>query len=198
MGNLSSCLQSWRMNFTNTQASDYDLLKRRKVQSPQHRLWEWLNSPPKGGTAVLIAWISTFLVVSCPYKCMIFNHLKIKMLNLTSLWFLLILWLSYQSFSCPLAISQCTRCIGLRLMIKSFFFPLEYGTEVNYCSSLDLSADILPDQGHIPEIWDKGYFRLMEWDVYWKQDCGLRALHWLPSNFCFNEFILCLIFLETA
>ena len=125
MGNLSSCSQSWRMNFTNTQASDYNLLKRRKVQSPQHRLWEWLNSPPKGGTAVLIAWISTFLVVSCPYKCMIFNHLKIKMLNLTSLWLLLILRLSHHPFSCTLAIFQWTRCMCYRLMITSFvlFFP---------------------------------------------------------------------------
>ena len=44
----------------------------------------------------------------------------------------------------------------------------------------------------LPWIWgliiyqtkDKGYnFRLLEWDLYWKQDLGLRALHWLPSNF---------------
>ena len=35
---------------------------------------------------------------------------------------------------------------------------------------------------HIPGTWDKDYsFRLMEQDVYWKR--GLRALHWLPSNF---------------
>ena len=43
---------------------------------------------------------------------------------------------------------------------------------------------IISDQGHIPEIWDKGYsFRLMERDVYWKQHRGLRVLHWLLSNF---------------
>ena len=42
-----------------------------------------------------------------------------------------------------------------------------YGTEVNYCPSLDLSADNLADQGHIPGIQDIGYsFRLMEQDVY--------------------------------
>ena len=59
-----------------------------------------------------------------------------------------------------------------------------YGTEVNYCPSLDLSADNLSDQGHISGTWDKGYsFRLMEHDIYWKQDQGLRVLHSLPSNF---------------
>ena len=26
-------------------------------------------------------------------------------------------------------------------------------------------------------------FRTMEWDVYWKQDWGLRVLQWLPNNF---------------
>ena len=38
-----------------------------------------------------------------------------------------------------------------------------YGTEVNDCPSLDLNADNLSDQGHIPGILDKGYsFSLME------------------------------------
>ena len=46
-------------------------------------------------------------------------------------------------------------------------FPQAYGTKANYCSSLDLSADNLSDQGHIPGTQDKGYsFRLMEGDVY--------------------------------
>ena len=31
-----------------------------------------------------------------------------------------------------------------------------YGTEVNDCPSLDLNADNLSDQGHIPGIQDKG------------------------------------------
>ena len=38
-------------------------------------------------------------------------------------------------------------------------------------------------------------FRLMEWDVYWRQDQGLRILHWLPSNFCLtyiNNYLLLL------
>ena len=30
--------------------------------------------------------------------------------------------------------------------------------------------------------------RLMEWDVYWKQDRGLTVLHWLPSNFYLNTW----------
>ena len=39
-------------------------------------------------------------------------------------------------------------------------------------------------QGHIPGIWDKVYnSRLMEQDVDWKQDLGLKILHWLPSIF---------------
>ena len=32
-------------------------------------------------------------------------------------------------------------------------------------------------------------FRLTEWDVYWKQDRGLRALHWLPSSFYLNPHL---------
>ena len=49
---------------------------------------------------------------------------------------------------------------------------------------MDLSADNLSHQGHIPRIWDKGYcFRLMEKDVYWKQDRGIRVLHWWSNNF---------------
>ena len=47
-----------------------------------------------------------------------------------------------------------------------------------------LNADNFSDQRHIPGIQDKGYnFSLTEQDAYWKQDQGLRVLHWLPSNF---------------
>ena len=56
---------------------------------------------------------------------------------------------------------------GLKINDHQLFFPRAYGTEVNYCPSLDLSANYLSDQGHTPGIWDKGYsFRLMELDVY--------------------------------
>ena len=73
---------------------------------------------------------------------------------------------------------------GFKIKDHQLFFPQAYGTEVNYYPFLDLSADNLSDQGHIPGIWDKGYrFRLMEQDVYWKQDQSLRVLHWLPSDF---------------
>ena len=69
-------------------------------------------------------------------------------------------------------------------MDHQLFFPQAYGTDVNYCPFLDLSADNLSDQGHISGIRDKRYsFRLMGWDVYWKEDLGLRVLPWLPSNF---------------
>jgi len=51
---------------------------------------------------------------------------------------------------------------GLKISDHQLFFPQAYGTEVNHRLSLDLSADNLSDQGHIPEIQDKGYsFRLM-------------------------------------
>ena len=73
---------------------------------------------------------------------------------------------------------------GFKINDHQLFFPQAYGTEFNYCPSLDLSADNLADQGHIPGIQDIGYsFRLMEQDVYWKQYWGLRVLHWLPSSF---------------
>ena len=55
----------------------------------------------------------------------------------------------------------------LKINDHQLFFPRAHGTEVNYCPSLDLSADNLSDQGHISGIQDKGYsFRLMERDVY--------------------------------
>ena len=47
-----------------------------------------------------------------------------------------------------------------------FFFTQAYGTEANYCPTLDLSADNLSDQGCIPRFQNKGYsFRLMGRDV---------------------------------
>ena len=35
-------------------------------------------------------------------------------------------------------------------------------------------------------------FRTMEQDVYWKQDLGLRVLHWLPSNFYLTGITPCI------
>ena len=52
---------------------------------------------------------------------------------------------------------------GFKINDHQLFFPQAYETEANYCPSLDLSADNLSDQGHIPGILDKGYsFSLME------------------------------------
>ena len=52
---------------------------------------------------------------------------------------------------------------GFKINDHQLFFPQAYGIEANYCPSLDLSADNLSDQGHIPGIQDKGYsFRLMK------------------------------------
>ena len=46
---------------------------------------------------------------------------------------------------------------GLKINNHQQFFLQSHGTVVNYSPSLDLRADYLLDQGHIPEIWDKGY-----------------------------------------
>ena len=91
-------------------------------------------------------------------------------------------------FHGPLAILQWTRLPGLKINDHQLFSPQAFGTEVAYRCFLDLSADNRSDQGHIPGTWDKGYgFRLMERDVYGKQDWGPGILHWLPSNFNHNE-----------
>ena len=51
--------------------------------------------------------------------------------------------------------------VGLKFNDHQLFFSQAYGTEVNYYPFLDLRADNLSDQGHIPGIQDKGYsFRL--------------------------------------
>ena len=52
---------------------------------------------------------------------------------------------------------------GLKINHPQLFFLQAYERKVNYCPSLDLSADNLSAQGHIPGIQDKGYsFRLMK------------------------------------
>ena len=60
---------------------------------------------------------------------------------------------------------------GFKINDHQLFFPQAYGTELNYCPSLDLSVDNLSDQEHSPGIQDKGYnFRLMEQGVCWKHN----------------------------
>ena len=41
---------------------------------------------------------------------------------------------------------------GLKINDHQLFFPQAYGTEVSYFPSLDLSADDLSHQAHIPGI----------------------------------------------
>ena len=75
-GNPSSYSWSQRMESTNLQtltvASEQDLLRRRKIQSSQHRHWEGVNSPLEGGAyssfLSLPVLVCTFLVGSgsCP------------------------------------------------------------------------------------------------------------------------------------
>ena len=52
---------------------------------------------------------------------------------------------------------QQQQIYGLDMNDHQLFFLQAYGTEVNYHTSLDLSADNLSVQGHIPGIWDKQY-----------------------------------------
>ena len=61
--------------------------------------------------------------------------------------------------------------------------------EQKLITSFSWICDTLSDQGQIPGIQERGYsFRLMEWEVYWKQDQGFRVLHWLPHNFYLSRF----------
>ena len=66
----------------------------------------------------------------------------------------------------PLGSFTIDQVCGLKINDHQLFFPQTYGTEANYCPTLDLSADNLSDQGCIPRIQNKGYsFRLMGRDV---------------------------------
>ena len=88
------------------------------------------------------------------------------MFSLTSLWLLLTLGLNHHPFSCPSGHFTMEQMYRLKIITSFFFFTQAYGTEANYCPTLDLSADNLSDQGCIPRIQNKGYsFRLMGRDV---------------------------------
>ena len=76
-------------------------------------------------------------------------------------------WIKSPPFFIPSGHLTMDQMYGLKINDHQLFFPQAYGTEVNYCPSLDLSAENLSDQGHISGIQDEGYsFRLMERDVY--------------------------------
>ena len=76
-------------------------------------------------------------------------------------------WIKLTPFSLLSSHFTMDRMYGLKINDHQLFFTQAYGTEVNYCPSLDLSAANLSDQGQISGIEDKGYsFRLMERDVY--------------------------------
>ena len=95
-------------------------------------------------------------------KILNFNRSVLKMLNIcmASLHLQITFFISPGHFT-------MYQMYGLKINDHQLFFPQAYETEVNYCPSLDLSADNLSDQGHIPGMWDKGYsFTLMEQDVY--------------------------------
>ena len=77
------------------------------------------------------------------------------MFNLTSLWLLLILGFKLPPFFISPEHFTLDQMYGLKINDHYFFLPQAYGTEVNYCPSLDLSADNLSDQWHIVGIHDK-------------------------------------------
>ena len=55
-------------------------------------------------------------------------------------------------FSVPPGHVSVDQKYGLKINDHQLFFPQAYGTEVNYCPSLDLSADNLSEQVHIPGL----------------------------------------------
>ena len=72
-------------------------------------------------------------------------------------------WIKSPPFFMPPGHYTMDQMYGLKINDHQLFFPQAHGTEVNYCPSLDMSANYLSDQGHTPGIWDKGYtFRLIE------------------------------------
>ena len=66
---------------------------------------------------------------------------------------------------------------GLKINDHQLFFPQAHGTEVNYCPSLDLSAENLSDQGHMPVSQDNGGECLLKTRPRYQSTT-------LPSNFC--------------
>lgn len=58
--------------------------------------------------------------------------------------------------------------VGLKFNDHQLFFSQAYGTEVNYYPFLDLRADNLSDQGHIPlrarNLRQRIQFQVKEWD----------------------------------
>ena len=76
-------------------------------------------------------------------------------------------WIKLTPFSLLPSHFTMDQMYGIKINVHQLFFTQAYGTEVNYCPSLDLSAANLSGQGHVSGIQDKGYsFRLMERDVY--------------------------------
>ena len=64
-------------------------------------------------------------------------------------------WIKSPPFFMPPGHFTKDQIYGLKINDHQLFFPRTYGTEVNYCPSLDLSADNLSNQGHISGIWAK-------------------------------------------
>ena len=119
-------------------------------------------------------------------------------------------WIKLSSSFRPPGCFTMDQMYGLKINDHQLFCPQAYGTEVNYYSFLDLSADNLSNQGHVPRIWNKGYsFRLMEWDFIENQakvsesytDClaisisilglHMRFIRYLPPFILFWDLLPC-------
>ena len=150
-------------------ANKYDLLKRRKVQSSQHRHWERVRSHTKVGlTVVFISFLKSHYFYSINLKVKIFN---IFMASLDS-------WIKSPHFFMP---------FGHFNMVQMCRFKINDYHLLKHMEQNLITA--------LPWIWVLMVFRLKdtfqefratEWGAYWKQNWGVRALYWLHSNFYLN------------
>ena len=63
-------------------------------------------------------------------------------------------WIKSPSFVMPSGLFTMDQLYRLKISDPQLFFPQACGIELNYCPSLDLSADNLSDSRHIPGIQD--------------------------------------------
>ena len=91
-------------------------------------------------------------------------------------------WIKSPPFFMPPGHFTMDQIYGFKINDHQLFFPQAYGIEANYCPSLDLSADNLSDQRHIPGILDKGYqFSSVQSLSMNRSTPGLPVHHQLPE-----------------
>ena len=130
-------------------------ITRKKVRKSQHRHKRGRKSPKRWGLRQFYVFTSINLY---NFGCLLFlNHVVSNQFKgqdpSLNLRLLLTLKLSCHLFMSP-DYSTLDQTYGFKINDHQSFFPQAYGTEVNYCPFLDLSAYNSSDQRHIPEIWD--------------------------------------------